>query len=209
MTSPADNESPNSETNDDVKQSPAYQELMAQYKGLQRKLDKAQKAASRSIASEEQQARLDILNEKLNLVLNSLESDDDERREAFEKFRQREKAITDSVREETSYLQQITNLEIEHDVDFNEFPVAAAHWENGNYKKAVEAFESELKTREVSTPDPEPEPKVKPDAGKGTVAKDIPTRKTELLQRYDEAIAKGDVRASTRILVQLRELESA
>lgn len=206
MTTPADNGNPSPETSDEVTQSEAYKALEAQYKGLQRKLDKAQKTAARSIASEEQQTYMNLLNEKLDLVLSTLEDEDEDRSEKFSKFRDREKALRDATKKETQFLSEITTLEIENDVDFNDFPVAAAHWENGNFEKAL----AEFKANVSSTPEPEPEsePRVKPDAGTSTVNRDTPSRRSDLTAQYDEALAKGDIRGASRIVTELRKLES-
>ncbi len=210
MATSADNGAPTPETDSESYRTPEYTQLENQYKGLQRKLNRANEAVKRNIGSEELVAEVSAISQKVDALME-INADDDEREAIIRSVQEQVKARQTEVGAETKVLQQIQDLEIEHDADFQSDPVAMAYWEAGAREKALEQFQSTLSTND-SPPIDEPNEGQTPqttriDTGRSTVSTDTPTRRNALMSAIDEAEKRRDIREMSRLAIQLNQLQ--
>lgn len=134
-TSPGDGESDNWEEK--------FKSLDKQYKGVQRKLSKAQRTIDSRVQGEEVSARLDLVDQKFDTLLDLWSKTDvldSSVVEAVKQIKNRGDSAKQHLGEETKALREIAELEVDSGVDFEEDEAAAIYWEKNDPVKAVEHF---------------------------------------------------------------------
>jgi len=114
-----------------------------QYKTLQRKVSRFQKQAESTINSEEVSARVDLVDQKLDKVLETFGQTgvlDDTVVNVINEMRNRGEDAVKQLKAESNAMRQIVGIEAEHDTDFEDDETAVAIWETGDYEKALAHF---------------------------------------------------------------------
>ena len=123
--------------------------LTKQYKGLQRKLNKAIKQADSTITSEEVSAKVDLMGQSLNALLQSINESgmaSEQVSAVISEIRSQGDSAVEQLKLESKFQREIVGIEAESDFDFEDDEVATVLWESGKHEEAAKHFESFAKS---------------------------------------------------------------
>ena len=205
------NGNPNPEPNTDAEANGTDWE--AQYKGIQRTLERERKRNAAGVKTEELQATIDLMRQEFSGLTQAVSAIADEDTVALlQNLRAKADEAYAEIQEDTRNIQEIHELEAENDLFIEEVPEAAAHMENGNFEKAKEVIQREAANR----PDPHAAERAAAEAARvvdtgvpGAVNKKPDDWNTlqGLQDIYTRAEAEGDTETVRQVLTATTNLQ--